>query len=41
MLDVKKTESANVVSITGILKELDIVEGESTKGAWIRGTANI
>lgn len=41
MLDVKKTESANVVSITGILKELDIVEGESAKGAWIRGTANI
>ena len=41
MLDAKKTQSFNEVTITGLLKELNVVEGESDKGAWIRCTATI
>lgn len=42
MLDVKKTESDNFVTVCGILNELDITTGTSTDGRdWVRGTAVI
>ena len=42
MLDIMTTESKNEVYVSGILNELDIVEGSTADGRdWIRGTANI
>lgn len=42
MFDVTKVESENEVYISGVLNELDIVEGSTTDGRdWIRGTANV
>jgi hypothetical protein len=42
MLDIMKTQSDNNVFISGILNELEIVEGTTKDGRdWIRGTANI
>jgi hypothetical protein len=42
MLDIRKVESKNEVYVSGILNELDIVEGITKDGRkWIRGTANV
>jgi hypothetical protein len=38
----KTTESQNIVTITGVLNELDIVEGRTADGReFVRGTAFI
>lgn len=42
MLNIKETQCKNVVSICGVLKELEIVEGNTSDGrAYIRGAAKI
>ena len=42
MLDVEKNQSVNEVIITGVLKELDVRNGETTDGRkWVSSTAKI
>lgn len=42
MLNIKETQSKNIVTICGILKELDVVEGNTNDGrAYVRATAKI
>lgn len=42
MLNINKTESENIVYISGVLNELDIREGVTSDGrSWVRGNANI
>ena len=42
MLDIEKVQSKNIVTICGLLKQLDIVEGETADGrGYVRGSAKI
>ena len=42
MLDVEKNQSVNEVIITGVLKELDVRNGETSDGRkWVSSVAKI
>lgn len=41
MLDIKKVQSINDITVSGILNELEIEEGVGSKGPYVRGTAYI